>query len=203
MRILSITALLSLFSGIAVAQEKGVDAQTSAIKKGTQPTNRGGDVSRTFDWGAGKTRVRGKHANPYRVPSRRDVLVMSITTVLTDDKFLIDESASRFDEGLIVTQSKVFASGPILTKNELNRYAEVPRTGQIWTRGRYTLTIDVRSIDGMKNDVSVVATVEGRSENGIFSEWSTLQSSGTAEDEFLQKFIEYIGGDSDSDARKP
>ncbi|HSK72702.1 MAG TPA: hypothetical protein VK892_13455, partial [Pyrinomonadaceae bacterium] len=63
-----------------------------------------------------------------------------------------------------------------------------------WTRGRYTLTIEVQSIDGMQNNVSVLAKVEGRSESGLMSEWTTLQSSGIAEDEFLVKLVEAITG---------
>lgn len=203
MKIILTASLLLLVSVAIPAQEKGIDTQTSTIKKETGPTNRGGDVTRSFNWGGGKTKVRERFANPLRLPSRRDVLLKSITAVLTEEDFLIDESASQFDQGLIVTQAKVFARGPILTKNELFRYAIVPNTDQVWTRGRYTLTIDVRSIDGMMNDVSVVANVEGRSENGIFSEWSTLKSSGTAEDEFLAKLVFYVGGDIDPDERQP
>lgn len=203
MRIFLLAVLLTVSVNVVFAQEKGIDNQTKTIKKQAGPTNRGGDVSRSIDWGGGKTKVRRKFANPYRIPSRRDVLVMNISNVLTNEKFLIDESASRFEDGIIVTQPRIFARGPILTKNELHRYAIVPSTDQIWTRGRFTLTIDVRSIDGMKNDVSVIATVEGRSENGLFSEWSTLDSSGTAEDEFLEKLVEYVGGDIDPKERKP
>ncbi|MDH3492479.1 MAG: hypothetical protein OEM82_02935 [Acidobacteriota bacterium] len=203
MKILLLSLITLLSASIVFAQEKGIDTQTKTIKKEAGPTNRGESVSRGFDWGAGKTKVRKKYDNPYRLPSRRDILIKTVSDILVDEKFLIDESASRFDEGLLVTQPKIFARGPILTKNELHRYAVVPATNQVWTSGRYTLMIDIRSIDGINNDVSVVATIEGRSENGIFSEWSTLESSGTAEDEFLQKLIEYVGGDTSSDERKP
>jgi len=176
------------------AQEKGVDNQTKTIKKQSGPVERGRTVSRSINWGAGKTKPRTLISNPYRIQSRRDILVKTISTILSDEKFLIDESATRFDTGLIVTQSRIFSRGPILTKNELNRYANVPSTDQIWTRGRYTLTVEVISIDGIKNDLSVTATIEGRSENGLFSEWSTLESSGVAEQEFLTKVVEYFGG---------
>ncbi len=203
MKLLLMMLALIVFPAAALGQEKGVDTQTRTIKKESGPTNRVSDGGRSFDWGGGKTKVRGRIANPFRMASRRDVLMQTITSVLNDEKFLIDESASRFDDGVIVTQAKLFAKGPIITKNELFRYAIVPSTDQIWTRGRYTLTIDVRSIDGFQNEVSVVATVEGRSENGIFSEWSTLDSSGVAEDEFLAKLIEYAGIESDPDERRP
>jgi hypothetical protein len=52
----------------------------------------------------------------------------------------------------------------------------------------------VQSIDGVQNNVSVTAKVEGRSGNGLGSEWTTLQSSGVAEDEFLAKLVETVTG---------
>jgi len=203
MKIILVALALIAFPPALLGQEKGVDTQTRTIKKGNGPTNRGNDIGKTIDFGGGKTKVRSRFDNPYRMNSRRDVLIKMITSVLTDENFLIDESASRFDDGLIVTQPKLFARGPIITKNELFRYAIVPATDQVWTRGRYFLTVDVQSIDGLQNDISVVATVEGRSENGIFSEWSTLDSSGVAEDEFLSKLLEYAGVESDPAERKP
>jgi hypothetical protein len=39
-----------------------------------------------------------------------------------------------------------------------------------------------------------LAKVEGRAENGLISEWSTLQSTGVAEDEFLVKLVEMVTG---------
>ena len=203
MRLILAAFVVCLSASLAFSQEKGVDSQTQTIKKEAGPTNRGDGFSRSIDWGGGKTKVRGRYSNPFRVPARRDILVKTVTSVLNDENFLIDETASRFEDGLVVTQAKQFARGPILTKNELNRYAIIPSTDQVWTRGRYTLTIDIRSIDGMQNDVSVVALIEGRSENGIFSEWSTLDSSGAAEEEFLSKLVEFLGGDVNPEERRP
>jgi hypothetical protein len=40
----------------------------------------------------------------------------------------------------------------------------------------------------------VTAKVEGRSENGLQSEWTTLSSTGAAEDEFLVKLVELVTG---------
>ena len=162
-----------------------------------------GRHGRSIDFGGGKTVIRERLPNPMRVTSRRDILVKNINFVLSEEKFVVDEQSSRLERGLIVTKPKIFARGAITTKNELFRYARVPGTDQIWTRGRYFLTIDVTSLDGIKNDVSVVATVEGRSENGLFSEWSTLDSSGQAEEEFLQKLAEFLGVATDTKSRRP
>jgi hypothetical protein len=45
--------------------------------------------------------------------------------------------------------------------------------------------------------------VEGRSENGIFSEWSNLESAGVAEEEFLAKLVTMMGTDLDIEGRRP
>lgn len=192
---------IAVFSVAAVAQ-KGIDTQTEKIKqesstttpqsnnRTTSPTNK------SWSWGEGKTKVRPPLANPYRLNARRDVLVGNITDVLKEKKIVIDEAASRIKDGIIITEPFVFAKGGIVTNTELNRYADLPNSDIVWTRGRYTLTIEVQSIDGVQNNVSVTAKVEGRSENGLRSEWTTLQSSGAAEDEFLVKLVGLITGAS-------
>ena len=116
--------------------------------------------------------------------------------VLREQKIIVDDAASRPKDGLIVTQPFVFAKGIVITQNELNRYALLDSLNTSWTRGQYTLTIEVQSIDGIQNKVSVNAKVEGRSGSGLISEWTTLRSSGVAEDEFLAKLVELVTGTS-------
>ena len=194
----SVAATAVVFSTVAFGQQgKGVDTQTRQITQDTnRTTTRPNDVNRTFDWGKGKTKVRERLANPYRLTARRDVLVENIINILKERKMVVDESASRVGDGFIVTQPFVFANGSVIAQNELNRYAVLPNTETAWTRGRFTLTIEIQSIDGIQNNVSITAKVEGRSVNGISSEWTTLQSSGTAEDEFLVKLVENVTGQS-------
>lgn len=144
--------------------------------------------------------MRERLANPYRLTSRRDVLVETIIGVLRENKIVVDESASRIKDGIVITQPFVFAKGAVITQNELNRYALLQNSYESsWTGGKYTLTIEVQSIDGMQNNVSVIAKVEGKSGNGLGSEWSTLQSSGAAEDEFMVKLVENVTGKSFAD----
>ncbi len=196
--IITISVFLLSVTFTFAQKSKGIDTQNNKIRQendtANKTTRRENDVSRTFSFGKGKTKTRDKLPNPYQINSRRNILVNNIVNVLKEKRMIVDESASKFNEGLVVSQPFIFSKGAIITKNELNRYAIVPNTDQIWTRGRYTLTIDVQSIDGIKNNVYVTAKVEGRSENGLFSEWSTLQSSGIIEDEFLVKLIDYVGG---------
>ena len=178
--------------------QKGVDTQTQTIKDaGNKVTTRGNDVTRSFDWGKGKTKVRDKLPNPYKLNARRDVLVESIIDALREKKIVVDEVSSRPKDGIIITQPFVFAKGAVITQNELNRYGIIESSDSSWTRAQYTLTIEVQSIDGIQNNVSVNAKVEGRSgSSGLKAEWLTVRSSGAAEDEFLAKLIEIVTGNS-------
>ncbi len=186
--------LFILLLASTIFSQKGVDPQTQKIRENANKTNKGNDANLgSFDWGKGKTKTREMLPNPYRLTSRRDILVNTIIDVLKERKIIVDESASRLGDGIVVTQPFVFAKGAVITRNELLRYAVLPGD-TVWSRGRYTLTIEVQSIDGIQNNVSVLARVEGRAENGLISEWSTLPSTGVAEDEFLAKLIEMVTG---------
>jgi len=196
-RLFYIVSAMILLSPLLFAQ-KGIDPQTQKILEegvktiGTQKSN--DPPNRSFDFGKGKTKVRARLANPYKMNSRRDILVENVLEVLKEQKLLVNESASRKSDGIIVTEPLIFARGAVITRNELNRYAILPNSDASWTRGRYTLTIEIQSIDGIQNNVSVTAKVEGRSENGLQSEWTTLQSTGSAEEEFLIKLVEMVTG---------
>lgn len=198
-KILFSVAVSCVLASAAFAQ-KGVDPQSKKIHedgvRGTQITS---NNSSSFDFGKGKTKTREMLPNPYKLPSRRDVLVENIIDALKEQKIVIDESASRLKEGFIVTQPYVFAKGAVITQSELTRYAVLPESNTAYTRGRYTLTIEVQSIDGVQNNVSVTAKIDGKGENGLSSEWTTLQSSGVAEDEFLAKLVEMVTGKSPDD----
>jgi hypothetical protein len=186
-----------ILASVSTAAQKGVDAQTKTIKEeGNKVTTRGNDVTRTFDWGKGKTKTRELLPNPYKLTSRRDVLVSTIVDTLREMKIVVDEASSRPKNGMIVTQPFVFAKGSVVTQSELNRYGILEDSYSSWTRAQYTLTIEVQSIDGVQNNVSVNAKVEGRAGNGLTSEWITVRSSGVAEDEFLAKLVEMVTGTS-------
>ena len=191
-----ILVLSALFAVNSYAQ-KGVDTQTKKIKSDTnKTTSRENDASRSFDWGKGKTKVRDRLDNPYRFTARRDALVESVLQALREQNIVLDEAASRVKDGVLITQPYVFAKGPVTSSSELSRYALISTSDSAWTRGQYTLTIEVQPVDGVRNNVSVTAKVEGRAGNGLTSEWTTVQSSGLAEDEFLAKLVELITGNS-------
>lgn len=182
-------------SAVSASAQKGVDSQTQTIKEdANKATSRTADASRSFDWGKGKTRVRERLPNPYQLNSRRDVLLQTIKDVLAENRLVMDEASSRLSEGIIVTQPFVFGRGPVIASSEIKRYGIIEFADTAWSRGQYSLTIEVQSIDGIKNNVSVNARVEGRSGRGLTTEWVTVPSSGVAEEEFLTKLVERVTG---------
>jgi hypothetical protein len=182
------------FSICALAQQKGIDTQTKKITENKKVDN-GSSVGKNISWGKGKTKTREPLANPYRVASKRDVLIQTIVDVLETHKLLIDDAASRLENGIIVTQPFTFVKGAVTTQTELKQYAIVPAIEtSSWSRARYTLIIEVQSIDGTLNNVSVNANVEGRSEGLTGAEWTKLRSSGKAEDLFLVALVEAVTG---------
>lgn len=197
MKFLLLTILATVVFGSFASAQKGVDTQTQKIKdEGNKVTTRSNDASYKKDWGKGKTKVRDRLPNPTKLNARRDVLMQTIIDVLREQKIVVDDASSRIKDGIIVTQPFVFAKGSVITQNEINRYAILESTDSAWTRAQYTLTIEVQSVDGIQNNVSVNAKVEGRANNGLLSEWLTVRSSGVAEDEFLAKLIESVTGTS-------
>jgi len=195
--------ILLLLGVINVFAQKGIDKQTEAIKDNSDNSSKGSKAERSWNFGRDKTKTRERLNNPYRFSSRRDILIQTITDVLKDQRIIFDEAASRPKDGIIVTQPFTFAKGVVITPQELNRYAIVPSSESSWTRGRYTLTIEILSIDGSNHNVSVTARVEGRTENPLGAEWLTFKSSGEAEEEFLTKLVEAVTGVSPDDKLKP
>lgn len=197
MKALIASSILMVLVSAGVYAQKGIDTQTQKIKDDTnKTTSRETDVTRSFDWGKGKTQTRERLANPYQLNARRDVLVEMIQQVLREKKIVIDEPSSRLNDGIIITQPFVFGKGPTIATAELKRYGILEFADTAWSRGQYSLTIEVQSIDGVKNNVSVNAKVEGRSGTGLTTEWVTVRSSGLAEEEFLTKLVEAVTGRS-------
>lgn len=186
-----------IFITFSFAQQgKGVDSQTQKITENKTVTN-GTKVGKEFTWGKDKTKTQERFANPYRLNARRDVLIQTILDILEEKKLFIDDASSKLKDGIIVTQPFIFAKGVVTTKNELFRYADLPNNDAAWTRGRYSLTIEVQSVDGIKNNVAVTAKVEGRTETGLGSEWVTVNSNGEAENEFLAALVEVLVGSNE------
>ncbi|MBX3289677.1 MAG: hypothetical protein KF855_10075 [Acidobacteria bacterium] len=195
--------VFAALSATVVAAQKGVDTQTQKIRDDAgKTTSRTTDATRTFDWGKDKTKTRERLANPYQLNGRRDGLVMAVQNVLREKKMVIDEAASRPNEGIIITQPFIFGRGQVIATTELKRYGNLAFGDDAWSRGQYSLIIEVQPIDGMRNNISVTAKVEGRSARGLSTEWVTVPSSGLAEEQFLVALVESVTGVSPDDVLK-
>lgn len=192
-----------LVSPALVAQEKGVDTQSQKVRETGNSRSAGVNGGKTdvgtsgsgINFGKGKTPEAVMLPNPYRITARRDELLTAVTDLMRDRKLVVDEAASRPAEGIIITQPYTFIKGAVVAEAELNRYAGIQMSDtRGWTRGRYTITVEVQPIDGTSNNVSVNAKIEGRTDGAIGAQWLTLPSNGIAEQEFLTALIEHLGG---------
>ena len=185
----------------AFAQGKGIDKSNERVRDtgSRQPANNGSktDVGagRGMDFGKGRTPEVPPVPNPSRIAARRDAILKAVEEVMREQKLVLDETASRPAEGIIVSQPYTFIKGAVVSTSELSRYADTPVTDtRGWTRGRYSLTVEVQPIDGTSANVSVNAKVEGRTDGATGAEWVTLPSTGLAEEEFLVSLITAITG---------
>lgn len=201
-RLTSFLLLLAFSSAIAFGQGKGVDKSNERVRDSgasKAPAINGSktDVGagRGIDFGKGKTPDVPPIPNPYRLPARRDVIMKAVEDVMRDRKLIVDEASSRPVDGIIVSQPYTFVKGSLVSQSQLNRHAELATADMgEWTRGRYTLTVTVQSIDGASANVSVNAKVEGRLETPTEVQWVTLPSLGLAEEEFLAALITAVTG---------
>ncbi len=191
--------VISLGAVSAWAQGKGVDKTGERVRdSGTAGSNSAKTdtgAGRGIDFGKGKTPEVPPIPNPYRFAARRDVILNAITELMGDRKLIVDEAASKPAEGIIVSQPYTFIKGAVVSQSELGRYANVTTdVSRGWTRGRYTITVEVQPIDGNNANVSVNARIEGRTDGATGAEWVTLPSSALAEQEFLSALITKITG---------
>jgi len=203
LRIIIGLVMLAVCSIPAFAQAaKGVDKQNERVRDSGNdrtPANNGSktDVGagRGIDFGRDRTPEAPPVPNPYRLAGRRDTIITAVQELMRDRKLVVDENASRLSEGIIVSQPFTFTKGAVIAEADLGRYAEVPTaSARGWTRGRYTLTVEIQPIDGTAANVSVNAKVEGRSDGVTGAEWTTLRSTGLAEEQFLIRLVAAVTG---------
>jgi hypothetical protein len=201
-KICALSLLLVAAAVSAQAQEKGVDQQNERVREGgnnRQPAVNGGKLDtgtgRGIDFGPGRTPVAPPVPNPYRFAVPNDVLTKAVVELMAERKLILDEPSSKPEQGLLISQPYTFTRGSVVTASELNRLAEVPATDvRNWTRGRYTLIVEVQPIDGTHTNVSVNARIEGRSDGVLGAEWVSLRSSGAAEERFLVNLVRKLTG---------
>ena len=195
-------SLLTLAPLCAHAQEKGVDQQNERIRESGSsrvPAVNGGKtdtgIGRGIDFGKGKSEAPPPIPNPYRFSVPNDVLTKSVEELMREEKLILDETSSKPAEGILVSQPHTFTRGSVVTASELNRVAVVPaREVRSWTRGRYTLIVEIQPLDGSHTNVIVNARVEGRSDGVLGAEWVSLGSTGDIEQKFLNALITKVTG---------
>lgn len=202
-RFTSVSLFVLFLSVSAWAQsEKGVDKANQRVRDTGAGRSEGNNGSKT-DTGSGRGIDFGKDKapevpplpNPYRFTARRDVILNAVQDVMKSQNLVVDDAASKLDEGIIVTQPYTFSKGAVVSQSELTRYADITTTrDRGWTRGRYTLTVEVQAIDGTSANVSVNAKIEGRTDGATGAEWITLPTVGLLEEEFLTVLITNITG---------
>lgn len=202
-RIIAGLVILIACSLPAFAQAaKGVDRQNERVRDSGSERSPGNNGNKTdtgagrgFDFGKEKAPETVPLANPYRLNGRRDVIITAVQELMRDRKLVLDEAASRLSEGVIVSQPFTFTKGAVVSQAEISRYADAPvSAARAWTRGRYTLTVEVQPIDGTSANVAVNAKVEGRTDGPTGAEWTTLRSTGLVEDQFLEGLITAMTG---------
>ena len=210
---MKVAVVFALFTVCAIApavlaQEKGVDTQSQKVRDTGSSRNAGvnggktdvGTTNSGINFGKGKTPAPLVLPNPYRLTARRDELLKAIGELMRDRKLIVDDAASRPAEGIIVSQPFTFIKGAVVAESELSRYADVETSDtRGWTRGRYTISVEVQPIDGASANVSINAKIEGRTDGATGAQWITLPSSGAAEQEFLIALIEHMGGTPTAD----
>ena len=199
MKFVILSVIISLSAVSVWAQGKGVDKTGERVRdSGTAGSNSAKTdtgAGRGIDFGKGKTPEIPPIPNPYRFAARRDVILNAITELMGDRKLIVDEAASKPAEGIIVSQPYTFIKGAVVSQSELGRYANITTdVSRGWTRGRYTITVEVQPIDGNNANVSVNARIEGRTDGATGAEWVTLPTSGLAEQDFLSALITKITG---------
>ena len=201
-RVIGTLLILACVVSSALAQGKGVDKGSERVRDAGSsrlPGNNGNKTDtgtgRGIDFGKGRTPEVPPIPNPYRFSARRDAILKTIEDVMRDRKLILDETASKPADGIIVSQPYTFVKGAVVSQAELSNYADAPANDtRGWTRGRYTLTVEIQPIDGTSANVSVNAKVEGRTDGATGAEWVTLRSRGFAEEEFLSALITAITG---------
>ena len=196
MKFASLVLMILLGAAAVWAQGKGVDQTGASVRdNGINGVKTDTGVGRGRDFGKGRTPDVPPIPNPYRMAARRDVIITAITELMGDRKLIVDEAASKPADGIIVSQPYTFIKGAVVSQAELGRYANVTTNlSRGWTRGRYTITVEVQPIDGNSANISVNARIEGRTDGATGAEWTTLPSSGMAEEEFLSALITKITG---------
>ncbi|HET9531531.1 MAG TPA: hypothetical protein VFQ92_14330 [Blastocatellia bacterium] len=136
--------------------------------------------------------------NPLIVNVSRDESLTVIKQMLETREIPVDKEDCNQTTGecTLVSKPVIFIKG-IQTRSQLEHYAEVPvAVVRNWSRGRYTLRIQVAPASPKTAQIGIYARFEGMADGVVGAEWVSLTSKGELEDRLLRCIQERIlGGD--------
>lgn len=200
--LMAVVAGCAFFSLPVLAQEKGVDQQNERIRDQSNdraPAKNGVNQTvgsgRGIDFGRDRTEEQLVLPNPFRLTARRDNLMLTLDELLRERSMVVDQTASRLDQGVVVSQPLTFTKGAVVSESQLGRYANLPPTNtRGWTHGRLTYIVEMEPLDATNTNVAVNVKIEGRTDGLTGGEWVTLESNGAAEQELLTALVEKTTG---------
>lgn len=142
--------------------------------------------------------------NPMIVLASRDEVQAAIRQMLETKGIPLDKDDCDAQTGECIMLSKplVFIKG-ITTKSQLEHYCEVPAADvRNWSKGRYTLRIQISPASPKTAQVGIYARFEGLVEDTTGSQWISLSSKGKLEDQLMRCLNQKIrGGECKSDSK--
>jgi hypothetical protein len=135
-----------------------------------------------------KPKAEGHIANPLIMRSSRDDLRSVAKQMLETREIPLDkeECNSQTGECSLISKPVVFIKG-IAARSQLEHYCDVPAAHvRNWTKGRYTLRIQINPASPTSAQVGVYAKFEGMTDGLLENEWIQLSSKGELEDILLR-----------------
>lgn len=132
--------------------------------------------------------------NPQTFGKSREEMMDLIKQTLKDMEIPLDEKRTTEQTGMLYTKPVIFTKGGPSGEN-LEFVSRRPG-GQLrnWTRGRYTLQIEVAPVDPQRIKLFVFAQIEGEyQDDALGAKWVACPSRGVIESNTLQAFKDRMG----------
>ena len=126
--------------------------------------------------------------NPMIIGASRDDLRSVAKQMLETREIPLDkeECGPQSGECTLISKPVIFIKG-ITTRSQLEHYCDVPAAHvRNWTKGRYSLRIQISPSSTTTAQVGVYAKFEGMTDGVLENEWIPLSSKGELEDSLLR-----------------
>lgn len=130
--------------------------------------------------------------NPYRFQTPPEKTIEAVDHLLKDLQLELDKEKSQPRAGIFLTTWYVFSRG-ITARSELARVADMSdQEIHNWTAARYRLDIRINLVEPNASLVTVMAEIEGRSQDVLTSAWIKRPSKGVIENNILRSLRERL-----------